>query len=822
MTPASTYRLQLHAGFDLDEAARVAPYLARLGVSHVYSSPLLASEPGSTHGYDVVDPTRVDPDRGGEAGLDRLVDRLRQLGLGLVVDIVPNHVAVLTASNPAWQDVLRAGPDSPFADHFDIAWQSGTGLPRMVVPVLGDDLDRVLDEMALAVEDGEHVVTYHDHRFPVRPGSLAEAGIDDPTSVSTDQLRDLLAIQHYDLRYWRSGVEELTYRRFFDVTSLGGIRVEDPDVAAWAFGRTLQMVRTDGVDGLRIDHPDGMRDPAGVLDWLRAAAPDSWIVVEKILEGDEPLRADWPVDGDVGYRFCNEVLGLFVDPASEATFTDLAARFAGQVEDHETLASQAKVEVVDQVLVAERRMLARLLVAVAEHAGMDVDEDDATRVLRAVLVAFGVYRTYVVPERDEVDDADRHAVADAVAGARPTLDDADHALLDLLGDVLVLAHRGPSADELAPRFQQVSGPVMAKGQEDTAFYRNRRFVALNEVGGDPGRFGVAPEAFHRSNAQRLANWARAMVTTSTHDTKRSEDVRARLAVLSEVPDLWADTVAGWSDDCAVLRGHHGPSDAMAYLAWQTVVGAWPLTADRLAAYLHKAAREEKRDTSWLDPDDAYEADLDAYARALVEHPPFRDRLERLLAVVRPAGRVVSLAQALLRLTVPGVPDTYQGCELWDLSLVDPDNRRPVDWDRRAALLDELEDRPDTGVLAASLHDPHDDGRSKLWVVRQALHLRRTHDLVTADYTPLQADGARDDHVVAFLRGQDVAVVVPRLTVRLGEVGEWDWADTTLPLPHGTWTDRVSGRSHEGGRTPLGDVLGSFPVALLVRDTERTP
>ncbi len=820
MTPASTYRLQVRPDFDLDAAAEVADYLARLGVSHVYTSPLLAAEPGSDHGYDVVDPTVVDHDRGGEEGFGRLVARLRELDLGLVVDIVPNHVAVLTAANPSWWDVLRQGPDSPAATRFDIDWHVEDGVARVVVPVLGDHLDAVLDEIELVTHDDQPAFAYHEHRFPVRPGSLEEVGVDPADGTpDRDTLRALLGRQHHDLRFWRDGVTELNYRRFFDVTSLGGVRIEDPEVADWVLGRSLRMVTDGDADGLRVDHPDGMRDPGGAFLRIREDAPDAWLVIEKILEDDEPVRAGWPVDGDVGYGFARRVLGIMVDPRAEEPLTRLAASVAHQATPHDELVRQAKGEVVDTVLVAEHRALARLLVAAAADTDVQATEESACRVLREVLVGMDRYRTYVVPERDEVTDEDRATVRRAAARARDVLEASDHALLDLLEASLVLDRRGRSSDELAARFQQVSGPVMAKGVEDTAFYRDVRFVALNEVGGDPDCIGEPPAALHDANARRQATWPRAMLTTSTHDTKRSEDVRARLAVLSEVTDAWADALADLQDASAPLRGEHGPSPAAAYLAWQTVVGAWPIDGDRLVAYLRKAVREAKQDTSWLDPDEAYEADLEAWARSLVEHPPVVERLERLLEVVRPAGRVNSLAQVLLRCTSPGVPDTYQGCELWDLSLVDPDNRRPVDFARRRELLDRLEAGVDPAELTRTLTDPDDDGIAKLWVLHQALRLRRERDLTAEDVEAMEATGDRAEHVVAHRRGADVVAVVPRLTVALGPVGRFDWAGTTLTLPAGRWTDRLTGTTHDGGEHPVADLLGAFPVALLVRDDE---
>lgn len=823
--PGSTYRLQLHAGFTFEDAAAVVPYLRDLGIDDVYASPSLAAAPGSAHGYDVVDPTRLDDERGGEAGFAVLREALDDAGLGLVMDIVPNHVGLVLPDNRWWWSVLRDGPDSPYADHFDIAWSPGpTGRPQVVWPQLGDDLDDVLaaGEVEPRVHEGELVLGYHEHVLPTRPGTAADHGLPpDPSDAvavladDPDRLRPVLEDQHWRLVHWQRANQELVHRRFFDITTLGGVRVEDPAVFDDVHGRVLALVADGSVDGLRVDHPDGLWDPTGYARALRRAAPDAWIVLEKILEAGEALRADWPVDGTVGYAFLNDVLGLFVDDRAEAPLTALYDQLLGDRRDPVTVAADARREALG-LFDAELDRLADLLVGVADDATASAT---ARAVLAELALGFPVYRTYVVPARDEIAASDHVVLDEAVATARARLGAAP--LLDLLDDVMRLRRRGPAADELVHRFQQLTGPVMAKGVEDTTFYRYLRFTAVNEVGGHPQHLGTSPAAFHAANAARAEAWSAAMLTTSTHDTKRSEDVRARLATLSEVPDLWVRTVQRLEEVAARHVGAHGPNARHRYLLWQTLVGAWPIEADRLVDYLTKAAREAKRATSWLDPDEGYEADLAAFTAAVLADDEVAATLGPLLDVVVPAGRLTSLSQALLRLTSPGVPDTYQGCELWDLSLVDPDNRRPVDYDRRRELLAWLDADPRPGpadVLARM-----DEGVPKLAVVSRALRLRRERpDAVGPDapYAPVRASGSMADHVVAFRR-RDLVVVAPRLVVRLGggsgRFEDWDWGDTTLPVPSSEppVRDVMTGRAVPGGDVPLQRLLGDFPVALLV-------
>ncbi len=834
--PRATYRLQLTPHFTFADAAAQVPRLADLGVSHLYLSPILEAVPGSPHGYDVVDPTRIRAAFGGEAGLAALADAAHAAGLGLIADIVPNHVGLVSPANPWWWDTLRHGPDGRFGRHLDIRWQPGHhGQPSVLVPELGRPLEEELADDDLRLEhrtaedapgrDG-YRITYHEHAWPVRPGSLADAGYDEAdvdgtlAAITTDgaALREVLDRQHHRLAHWRRANDELEYRRFFDVTTLGAVRVEDRAVFADVHAAILPRVADGTLDGLRIDHPDGLRDPVGYLRRLRdAIGPNPWIIVEKILERGEARRTDWPVDGTVGYEVADLILGLHVDPEAGPRLDDLQAELTGTRLDRTALLDEAKRTALTELFGSERRWLTDELVAAAP----ELDRDRAHDALVELLVAWPVYRTYVRPEDGEVADADR-AVIDAASAAardaRPELADA----VQVVADLLSLVRRSPEADRFVQTFQQLTGPAIAKGLEDTVLYRDLRFVAVNEVGGHPGELGRDLAEFHADSALRQHAWPHTMVLSSTHDTKRSHDVRARLAVLSQDATWWAATVRHWREIAAAHRtAGIGPAPEHEHLVFQTLVGAWPLDADRLSAYLVKAAREGKQHTDWLDPDDAYEAALTGFAAGLLHDPSFRSVLEDVVGRVREPGWLTALSMQALALTTPGVPDIYQGNELWDLSLVDPDNRRPVDHTRCAALQAELPApgaEPDTSALLDRL----DAGIPKLWLLRQALAARRDRPDAfgaAASYEPLTAEGERAGHVAAYLRGDEVALVAPLRVWPLGpRFGAWDWGDTVLALPAGGWHDALSGAHHAGGRGGLSvaDLLARFPVALLTR------
>jgi (1->4)-alpha-D-glucan 1-alpha-D-glucosylmutase len=828
-TPRATYRVQLHPGNTFDDVRARIPVLAELGISHLYLSPCLEAVEGSAHGYDVVDPSRIRAALGGEAGLARLADAAHAAGLGLILDIVPNHVGLASPANPWWWDVLAHGPDGRYGRHLDIHWREGAhGQPTLLLPELGRPLEEELtdDELRLAhagTDDprpGWHIV-YHDHAWPVRGGSLAAAGLDERdvrgtlATVAADRRRlaELLDHQHYRLAHWRRANDELDHRRFFDITTLGGLRVEDPAVFADVHVAVLPRIADGTFDGLRIDHPDGLKDPVGYFGRLRdAVGEDVWIVVEKILEAGERLRQDWPVDGTVGYRFADLMLGLHVDPSAGEILDDLQARLTGQPIDRSELIDQAKRAALTGLFGTERRRLRRLLTEALDG----VSDAEAGQVVDELVVAWPVYRTYIRPDDGSIADEDELVIAHAVARVRARGGVADE-LLDRVAAVLRLQERSDAGDAFVWAFQQLTGPAIAKGVEDTVLYRDLRFVAVNEVGSDPQRLGRSVGELHASNATTQQHKPTTMLLSSTHDTKRSEDVRARLACLSQDPDHWVRTVLRWRELTAGLRGAHGPTPAHEHLAYQTVVGAWPIDGDRLSDYLRKAAREGKDATDWLEPNAAYEADLEAFARGLVSDPRMRDEIERVVARFREPGWLTALSMVALKLTSPGVPDIYQGCESWDLSLVDPDNRRPVDHDTRARHLATLREAVDPRQLMANL----DDGRAKLWTIRQALRLRMERASAFgagSDYLPLWAAGHRAANLAAFVRGGTVATVAPVQVLRIGpRFDAWDWQDTHVTLPAGRWRDRLTGAEHEGGSIAAAELLRRFPVAVLARE-----
>jgi (1->4)-alpha-D-glucan 1-alpha-D-glucosylmutase len=859
--PSSTYRVQLHAGFTFDDAAAIAGYLHDLGVSHLYSSPVLQAAPGSTHGYDVVNHAVVNAELGGAAGHSRLSDALGVAGLGQVLDIVPNHMAIGGRENRWWWDVLENGPSSPYASYFDVDWDPPETKLRdtVLMPILGDHYGRVLErgEIAVKREGVAFTVDYFDHSLPVSPrsiddllrgaaarcdsvelasladafGRLPRADVRDrvaaarrhrdadvlrgwlsrladeqPTvtvaidnevaalNADVDALDAFLERQNYRLAFWRTAGRELDYRRFFDITTLVGLRVEDADVFDDTHRLVLSWVRDGVVDGLRVDHPDGLRDPQQYLSRLAGAAPGTWTVVEKILEPGEDLPLTWPVAGTTGYDALNDVCGVFVDAAGEKPLTDLYVELTGEPADWDAIVLANKHLVMRDVLASDVSRLTNLFVQVCEghRRYRDYTRHDLHETLREVIAAFPVYRAYASPEAG-VSGTDRAHVEAAIESARARRDDLDGDLLDFLRDLLLLQVRGDLEDELVARFQQVTGPVMAKGVEDTSFYRYNRLVALNEVGGAPGRFGVSLDEFHASCARRAERWPHTMTSLSTHDTKRSEDVRARLAVLSETPEAWATFARDWvRDDPVVDRNAQ-------YLTLQTLVGAHPLPLERALAYMEKAVKEAKAHTSWTDPDATYDDALRAWVSSLYDDATFGAALDAFVASIRERGWVNALAQKLVQLTMPGVPDVYQGSELWDLSLVDPDNRRPVDFGLRREVLRELD-----GMPAADAWARRDDGpgHAKLLVVREALRLRRSmpESFESGPYTPL--DAGADGRAVAFVRADRVVTIVPRL-------GEW--RDLPLSLPPGRWVDRFTGATFDGDAR-----LDEFPVALLVR------
>ena len=815
--PVSTYRVQLGADLTFDDVAARVPYYATLGVGHVYLSPVLAAAPGSTHGYDVVDHGSVSEVLGGEAALRRLADTAHAAGLGLVLDIVPNHMAVPT---PVWHNralwsVLTDGPQSPFATWFDVDWSAGDG--AVLMPVLGDRIGAVLARDELHLEETDvpgvgpcTVLRYHDHVFPVRAG--------------TEQLplAELVERQHYRLAYWKVADEELNYRRFFDVGTLVAVRVEDPDVFDATHALVVRLLREGVVDGLRIDHPDGLADPAGYLARLRQATDGAWVVVEKILAGTEELPDDWATAGTTGYEALWRVQQTFVDPGGAAVLGSVMHRLTGDVSDaFDDVEETAKREIVDGPLYAEVHRLTNLA---AEICHDDLRLRDHTwraleECLVELLVAFDRYRAYVVPG-EPAPPTSAAVLTAAALRARRRLSGEREATMAVLVDLLLGREAGSAGrtrdarrDELVVRFQQTCGAVMAKGVEDTAFYRWTHLVSLCEVGGEPARFATTPTD--------LAAWARhaqagaplGMTTLSTHDTKRGEDTRARLGVLSELPREWSALVEELRRTSAPYRGTllDGRTE---YLLWQTLAGTWtddgPIEEDRLVEYLTKAVREAKSHTSWTAPDDAYEQAVLSTARQARTDPVVLGLLGDWDLRTREAVRAATLGTKLVQLTLPGIADVYQGTEVPRPTLVDPDNRRPVDATELAARLARL----DEGAGPRSLAD------EKMLVTSRALRVRR--DLAdafvgpAAGFEPLPHSSG---HSLVYARtvGGDprVVVVATRLAAAVERLG--GWADHTLALPEGAWHDVLTDRAVPGGVQRVTDVLERLPVALLVRE-----
>ena len=846
--PIATYRFQFHRGFTLPQATELVPYLRDLGISHVYASPLLMAQPGSMHGYDVCDFQRLNPELGTEAEFEHFVATLRQHGLGLVLDIVPNHAGIGGPQNRWWWDVLQHGPESRFASYFDIDWDAPD--PRLrgkvLVPVLGDRYQRVLEkgELKLELHDGEVRLRYYDHQFPLAPGTVTAAEIESITARPA-ALDALIQKQHYRLAYWRRGDSELNYRRFFTITSLAGLRAEDEQV----FRDTHSLIRKwydrGLLDGLRVDHPDGLRDPEQYLQRLRRLAPKAWIVVEKILEPGEQLPTSWPVAGTTGYDFLNRVSGLFIDPAAEKPLTRFYVEFTGQPAECSAVVRDKKRFMLQDSLAAEVDRLAALLVQVcARHwQYRDFTVSELRPAVVELIAGFPVYRTYVRAAEGVIDEADAACLTTALA--RREQPEIDASLFDLLGDLLLLRLRGEAETEFVMRFQQLTGPAMAKGVEDTTFYCYNRFVALNEVGGDPGQFGFSVKAFHQSCLEAQAHWPDTMLATSTHDTKRSEDVRARLSLLSEIPKEWTDTARRWSAWNERHRQHGWPDRNAEYLFYQTLVGAWPLSVERALAYMEKASCEAKQHTHWTRRNPDYDEGLRIFIERVLGEAEFTAELERFVVPLLDAGYINSLAQVLVKLTAPGVPDSYQGTELWDWCLVDPDNCRPVDYALRRGLLDEIKH-----TTAETAWQRRSEGLAKLWLIHRALALRHRGPQLfgaASSYAPLPVSGAKSDHAVAFARGGSVATVVPRLVLGLlrdaarlpesrertrssrpredeDDAGDMPTAfllggasvDAWVELPPVRWQNELTGEVLEGGPVQLNELLGRFPVALLSR------
>jgi (1->4)-alpha-D-glucan 1-alpha-D-glucosylmutase len=924
LVPRATYRLQLNADFRLEDTLDIVEYLAELGVSHLYLSPVFKARPRSTHGYDVTDPTRINPEIGTEGDFNEVAEAAAQRGMSLLLDIVPNHMSA-HPSNPWWRDVLENGPASEYADYFDIDWKPGhTTLDgRILLPVLGSTYGETLDagEITLVVEDGVPALRYHDRSLPLDPCScngilretlnvferthgldargrwelaavldtlrtVSEADANNPemferrrtgvrdlraqmtsalefdavratleqvvqqyngtrgNPASFDRLHALLDRQWYQLAFWRTATEEINYRRFFDISDLIGVRVETATVFESTHRLILRWVEDGKVTGLRIDHVDGLRDPTGYLQMLRARAGE-YIVVEKILCGDEMLPAEWSIQGTTGYEFAAALNALFVDAAGMTALDEMYGALVPEMrEAFSDLVFRKKRFVLTHLFSGEVRALERLLSTLArrDRHGCDIPAARLGDAIVAVTACLRVYRTYIrsarVPSRDSAYI--EAAVRDAVRYGP----DTDTHALSFLRRVLLMESAGTHEAlwlDFVMRWQQLSGPAMAKGFEDTTLYVYNRLLSTNEVGASPALPTLTPLQFARRMQRTHERWPATMNATTTHDTKRSEDVRARLNVLSEIPGEWRERVESWSRLNAALkpdvRGRPVPDPNEELLLYQTFIGAWPMREadtetflDRLRQFLPKAAREAKIHTSWLEPDETYEDALFAFAEALMnpktgasfmaEFLPFQERIAFY-------GAFNALSQVLIKGTAPGVPDFYQGSELWTLTLVDPDNRRPVDYAVRREMLAEVSRNGNDTAACAGLLENWRDERLKMFVTWKTLQARRERSEIfqSGDYLPLEVGGLFSTSVIAFARRfqEEWAVVVaPRFLTRVVQPGSLPigaaWQDTAVLFPAGAPASLVNsftGEEVTSGRVPLSNLLRDFPCALLI-------
>lgn len=807
----ATYRLQFTPTFGFAEAAALAPLLAELGISHVYASPVFEAVAGSTHGYDVTDPGRVREALGGEAGWQALSDTLAAHGLGLVADIVPNHMAL--AGNPWWTDVLAHGPRSRYAHYFDLR-EPDDATTTVLIPLLAEPYGVELEagRLTLVAEGGTLQLAYGRERLPLSPESLTpllDGASGDAAAVAArlngdrEALHALLENQHYRLTWWRLARDETPYRRFFDINGLVGVRVEHDDVFDAVHALPLDWVRNGLVDGLRIDHVDGLADPAAYLRRLRAAAPDTYLLVEKILADGETLP-DWPVDGTTGYEFAALVTRLLTAPEGVAPLTALHAQFTGSDTPFADTARDARDEMVTHWLLGDVQEVAALLYARCQAVVTlrDYSQRECLTLVQEIVAQLPVYRTYV--DAGGATPRDTALLASIFDGIRRNRTDLPEPLVAFAAGLCL-----EPGDDLAfvSRLQQLTTVVAAKAIEDTAFYRDTRSIAHNEVGANPSHLATTPAEFLDTVGRWQAAQPRGLRTTSTHDTKRAEDVRARLTVLSEATAAWADQVAAWSTRAEAWRVDGQPDRQVEYYLFQSLAGAWPVSRERAQVHALKAAREAKLFTNWTTPSPAYEDVLRQFVDGLCADATFVQQMDAFVTALHPADWHKALTQVLLKITVPGVPDFYQGAHGWLLRMSDPDNREPVDYAALATGLDACAQLTPEAAAARL-----DDGLAKLWVTTRALQLRARHASLapTASCAPLAVQGDEAASVIAFLRGDGVAVVAPIRTYRRA------WGDTRVTLPPGSWTSVLSGATTAGGDCPVVDLWSPFPVALLER------
>lgn len=864
----ATYRLQLDPDCTFEKAAGVVEYLADLGISHLYLSPCLTATPGSRHGYDVADPTTLAEELGGKTGFDVLCEAARAHGIGILLDIVPNHMTT-HGSNFYFRHVLQHGRLSEHAPKFDLYDLEAKNEP-ITIGTLGRPYGHALEdsEIQIRLEGGRFRVCYYEHEFPVSPASwslllgetdgplheecrhlhrlqdAAPSELDDARKRYAERLEALttrlreqldadpgaieqrlerlnsspaeldavLRAQHFRLMWWKLEGEFVNYRRFFNIGSLIGVRMEDPTVFAWGHSCIRRLIERGDIEGLRVDHPDGLKDPKRYFEKLRELLPQGRIYVEKILENDENLPVDWPVDGTVGYDFLNRVNRLWMDETHTEALTSIYSDFTGHPTNYLAVVREQKQFVLERHFRGDLVRLTDIAFSALDesHETRDVSRLDLEHAIAQTIVALPIYRTYLNDEGGQ--DEQRRILINALSLARALsepLTESRSLAFAFLRRALLDSSSSHAQREFLARFQQLAPAVMAKGAEDTTFYRYDRLVSCNEVGSQPSALGIAAEQFHQYMSHLRQSWPHTLLCTSSHDTKRSEDVRARISVLSEIPEAWHAQVRAWAAHNEPGWRGRKPDRHAEYLLYQTLVGAHPLSKERAYAYVQKATREAKIHTSWHEPNPVYETKLEEFVEFLAEDDEFQRSLRAFCEPLVYPGRVNSLAQTLIKITAPGVPDFYQGTELWDLTLVDPDNRRPVDFEMRAERLAKAR-----RLDVRDLGEHWDSGLVKLWMIDRALTLRgRCEDFSRLDYRPLIAQGERLRHVLAFARGEETVVAVPRFS---GSI-DFDFGQTEILLPNGDFRCAFSGKRFSG-RAPVSELFEAFPVALLAKSS----
>ncbi len=800
-----TYRLQLHAKFPLQAAAEIVPYLAKLGISHVYLSPCLQAAPGSMHGYDVTDPTRINNELGGEEGWKHFQEEAKKHGLKVLLDIVPNHMAAVS-SNPWWDDLLAKGPDSEFAEYFDIHPHTGGERWKINLCVLGEPYGEALEKKLFSIErrDGEPRLRYFDHTWPLNAESQKLlADIKDDSK----QMHEVLEAQYYRLAWWKLESELVNYRRFFNIGTLIGMRIEKEEVFAATHKRIGAMARAGEVDGLRIDHPDGLRDPQKYLERVRKLLPYGKIYVEKILDSEEELPGAWPVDGTVGYDFLSKVNRLWMYEHSKDALTAIYSDFTGESVNFPAMVREKKRQILNAHFQADLQRLAALGMEIAQSspAFRDISPVQLREALCEFTASLPIYRTYRARNSDEPQDL--KVLGDTLKSVRGNMPHIDARVFDFLNDTLCGGLADLQKEKFVLNWQQLAPAVMAKGAEDTTFYCYDRLVSCNEVGAQPSLLGISAEKFHQYCSYLGSHWPHNLLATSTHDNKRSEDVRTRISVLSEIPDKWASALQEWSRRNEPAWKGRSTDRHAEYLLYQTLVGAWPISKERCWQYMLKACREAKIRTSWHEPNEAYEDAIREFTESVMDDAEFMKSLAEFVQPLVLPAQINSLAQALIKMTAPGIPDFYQGTELWDLSLVDPDNRRPVGFTLRNRLLEE------SGKMEKYENSAEwSTGMPKIWMIRRVLDLRaKQPDLFQGDYRPLAVQGTKLGHLLGYLRGEKMAVLVPRFTLVL----DGKWGDTTVNLPRGQWTNIFAQKELEG-EIAAETLFDAFPVALLVK------